>query len=789
MADLFVVVMIMRNKTLLIANIKSHKGTMTGIFIIMLMVSLTLISVLEIWLNTSSYLNEEMERMHYGNLGVWTQDVSNPQQLSTELRELEDVDTVAWQQLIYSDYEIHGVDSDSEGQLIVYQPQQFPYRIFNEAMTDYQEDVGISSGEIYISSSLISTYHAKVGDEISFMIGRQGNLKTFRIKGIFEDPFMGSSMIGMKSFLISREDHDEILKMIDQAGMDALARSGQLFHITRNKESTLNNAQFNQLLNEETTLGQYTAFMHSKDTMIGFMLILQNVFTGLFLAFALILVLISIVIVGYSIATILDQDRKNMGILITIGYQAKQLRRNIKTQYLMVIMAGALLGMLLSVFAVPMISQLMVSFAGILTPAKSHGVLWILILVITFVMFYLFIHVKTRSMKTIPPMMILQEETQDRDCNIMGIQKSHLILRISIRQFMSGKRRYLSVGISALMLVFFASMITRMNVWLGPDGKGMMDAFNPADLDIGVQLLGQHDPKEMETTLQEFSEITDSYALAMPSVVMDGVDVTANVITEPQRFHIRQGAVNDAPNEIVITETIATDRALSVGDQVTISSHGRSDIYTISGIYQCANDMGENIGMNREGYLRIAEEDPNMWCYHYFLKQPQQKQKIMDTLNATYGGDVYIHENTWPGLLSIITSMHLLFIVMYVVSALFILIVTILSGSRIYQSEKRNLAIYKTMGFTSRQLRATFAIRYGLTALCGSIMGILLSSILTDRLVGTLMKWYGIADFASHPDIPDIMIPGIIVCLLFTIFAYFISNKIKKLDMTELITE
>lgn len=39
----------------------------------------------------------------------------------------------------------------------------------------------------------------------------------------------------------------------------------------------------------------------------------------------------------------------------------------------------------------------------------------------------------------------------------------------------------------AALLVFSASLTGRMNDWLGPDGQGMMDAFNSADLDLGVQ--------------------------------------------------------------------------------------------------------------------------------------------------------------------------------------------------------------------------------------------------------------------------------------------------------------
>ena len=55
----------------------------------------------------------------------------------------------------------------------------------------------------------------------------------------------------------------------------------------------------------------------------------------------------------------------------------------------------------------------------------------------------------------------------------------------------------------------------------------MMDAFNPADLDLGVQVLGKLSVEEMETMVRSYTDITDSYLLAMPSVSVNGTNYTA----------------------------------------------------------------------------------------------------------------------------------------------------------------------------------------------------------------------------------------------------------------------
>lgn len=52
-------------------------------------------------------------------------------------------------------------------------------------------------------------------------------------------------------------------------------------------------------------------------------------------------------------------------------------------------------------------------------------------------------------------------------------------------------------------------------------------------------------------------------------------------------------------------------------------------VYEVSGIYQCANDMGANIGMSREGYLKIGHDEERLWCSHLFLPEPARKGMLV----------------------------------------------------------------------------------------------------------------------------------------------------------------
>ena len=335
----------MEYRTLLKANIKRHKGSLIGIFVLLMLVSVSLTTVLTVWNNSGSYVRGEMSRLGFGDLTAWVSNLTDEKLLTDEISSLKEVDSVGAQEIIFSEYEIGDQESDSEGQLITYNSEQYPYKIFTEDLTGYQsESAQINPGEIYVSPSLCSMFDVSVGDTVTFPIARNGMDKTFTVKGYFEDPFMGSSMIGMKSFLICGQDHDEIANVISRAGNNGLARAGYMLHIFQREDNGLSTAQFSVLLNENTRLQTYVEFTHSREAISGFMLTLQNVFTGFLLAFVVILVLVSMVVLSHSIGSAVEQDYKNMGILKTIGFTSGKLRKIQLLQYSVGILGGMVTG-------------------------------------------------------------------------------------------------------------------------------------------------------------------------------------------------------------------------------------------------------------------------------------------------------------------------------------------------------------------------------------------------------------------------------------------------------------
>lgn len=467
-------------------------------------------------------------------------------------------------------------------------------------------------------------------------------------------------------------------------------------------------------------------------------------------------------------------------------------------QYMTAVGSSVVLGMLLAIPVSGQISRMMVTTTGVLLPIRfpilpCMGVLAVLLLLSAGFCFQ-----RLGRLGRISPMAAIRRENGEQgnvrkhmgyNRRIPVIRAKGLTLHLALRQVLTGRKRYISVCLVAAILVFFASLAGRINGWLGTDGKGMMDAFNPADLDLGVQVLGKLPAQEMEQMVLSYTDITDSYMLAMPSVSVNGTNYTANVITEPERFHISAGQTCRKKDEVVLTEVLAADLGAEVGDLVTIRGNKGSREFRVSGIYHCANDMGANLGMNREGYLSIGEDDSRLWCYHYFLSDISRKQALTEELEQTYGGDVHVHENSWPGLFGIISAMHVLIIFLYGVSAVFVCIVTGMAGARILDTEQKDIGIYKSIGCSVHMLRLSFALRFGFVSAVGAVIGTLAAVCFTDVIVSSVMRLAGISNFASGNTPGSILFPGLAVTFLFLWFAWLLAGRIRKEDMNVLTAE
>ena len=296
---------------------------------------------------------------------------------------------------------------------------------------------------------------------------------------------------------------------------------------------------------------------------------------------------------------------------------------------------------------------------------------------------------------------------------------------------------------------------------------------------------------EIEDIIEARAGITDSYQFQMNRAAVEQIEYLMNIISEPEYFNLLQGRTCLYPNEIVMTQTVADELNVGIGDTVSVAFGGKELEYIISGIYQCANDMGENFGISREGYRRLleAEAEESSYYTYYLFQDTSMVEEISQFLQENYGEKINIDENTWSGVDSILLVLSVLMVFMYVITVVFVLITVTLTGSKILYKEQHDLGIYKSLGYESRKLRFAFALRFGIVSAAGAVLGILLSSVLTDPLASAMLKMCGVSQFVSSLSLFRMVLPAFIVSAMFLLFAYFAAGRVKKAEPGILIVE
>lgn len=772
---------------LLKAGIKRQAAVIAGVFVLMTAASTALGIAVSVLVNAQDYASEQMDRLGFGDVTVWASGMPDAEALAASVAETPGVRSAQAQPLVFAGYAANGHHSDDEGQLIAYDGERYPYTFLDEGLNTHAQPPVIEPGTVYVSPALTESFDVQVGDALTFELARTGLSYTLTVAGYFEDPFMGSSMIDMKSFLVSAEDFADVVSRVEGTStFDVLGRVGAMIHVEQ-QGSAQTPLEFDRLLAQNAELAPYAEFSYSHDALLRLMLLQQTVLAGFLVFFALALVVVALIVLGHAVSSAIETERRDIAALKTVGCTSKTLRRVQTAQYAVGALVGMAAGTVLGALASGAASGLLVSSAGLLAPSDLRlewclAAYAVIVLVLAGV-----VALKTRGIASIPPVEALGSGAAPASRTPRTPLASRALpLSLAVRSIASNKARYVATFAVAALLVLFVSAVGRMNAWVGPNGEGLMDAFSAADHDVGVQPLGPTNMQGVEETIGRFDRIVGVYSLTMQPVCVDGAAYTANVIDAPERFHILEGRTSEAADEIVLTPAVAAELGKGIGDTVQVADAASTQSYEVVGIYQCANEMGANVGMSLEGYSRIGDVRGYIWCYHYLLADGSHNNDVAAALQESYGAAAAVHTNSWSGLAGLVSTMRIVLVALFGVAALLVAVSTALSSGALLLAERRDMAVCKGLGFTSRQLRASFALRLAVVTGAGALVGLAASALFADVAIAQLMSAFGIGAFESHLGLANSVLPAADIVALAAAFAYLFSRRIKRAEPVEL---
>ncbi len=776
--------------TLLKANIRHKKGSFISIILLMIIISMSMTSIFSLQDNYKASIDDALEQVDTGNITIIMESEKLTDELINSVKNHEMVERVKTTKAILIDKaELNG-KTELNGWFLRRLSDE--YKIFNSDMTAYESETpALKRGEIYLPHGLITKLGCAVGDTVKLTI--MGQEYDFKIKGFVAEPLVGAFVIGSKQVFISDADFDRLSASIKSDETDQNASDLTLFQVYKSSDCTLSDGKFSRQLNLNTGINDYAVASLTKTQSAYYTGLFPDIVLKILIVFIAFLIVIEFIVMQHSISTGIEMDYVNLGVLKSQGFTKGKISAVFVLQYLIAEFVGAVVGIILSLPLTNALNSVFMSLISLVSENKASVGKSMLLIVGILVLSGLFILYLTRSVGKISPVRAISGAKKEIyfDSRIKTpICKTGLSASLALRQFNSNKRRYFSTILIVAILSFFMLTINVLgNVF---SSKSAMESMGTIYAEVGLSFKENVDDEtleKIEETIERYSAIERKYHFTNGFMSIEGEQIVCQVYkTQDELEHfITKGRAPIYDNEIVITEIIADELDLKMGDEVTVSYDGKSAKYVISGIFVSMSDTGRTFSMlfNSAEKLGIDRIDHAF----YRLSNPEMSEKIVRALNICYGNilEARVIDDQMMGTYTMAVSA--IKAVIYTFSIIFALVVVVMVCSKMFMQEKTDIGIYKALGFTSTNLRIQFAVRFLIVSIVGLAIGSVLSVLFSGKLLISLLRLIGATNIAMEYTADSFIVPISIISTSFFIFAYIASRKIKSVEVRDLVVE
>ena len=789
------------------SNIRYKKGSFKGIMILMMIIALSISVIVSLKRNFPNSIESSYDRKYDANITLNIRSEFLTDEMVKELAgnplvgEVSVVDALWPTKCTYSNGK-----KTTFGIRIVAQNETVD-SVWNEDMTGLNTDVPeLSRGEIYLPRALKDYDNLKVGDKMTAYF--EGASYEFTIKGFVEEPVCGSSFMPLKVPFICQEDFDEIAENRRKAvaeNPELSADLNEIVYITKADSCDLTDSRFAQELNKTSDIASYASGILTRTDSLYYQGIMPDIILNIFMSFVIILAVIVFVVMSNSISSSIEMNYTDLGILKAQGFDSHRLKLVFLGQYMLAEIIGTVVGIILSVPIVIYLPRVFEPIVGIKIVGGIDIGRSLLILLGILMVSALYIMLISEKIGTISPI----RAVSGGRCEVFFDSRMTLPIKgrvlspsLAFRQFTSGGKRYVASILIASLLVFFLMTMTGMTDVVSSENA--LRAMGAISEDITVYLDTEgYSPENteyvknqfesIENIIRQYTDIEERYGFEGTYMVLNGEKLSCRMAEDEEVFTVTKGRAPLYENEIVVSQIYAEDMGYNIGDVLEVSYRGRKKNCVISGYITdatTASDAGRFFGMNSDT-ASFFIDDFTVQYVGYKLSDPDRAEEIKDKIESELTGDVTISVYSGDGSTENMITMiaYSIKAVIYVISVIFALVVVSMICSKTFVREKIDIGIYKALGFTSRNLRLQFAVRFLIVAFFGIIIGTTLSLTLSEKLLSYMLRSMGIVNFVIDYRFITVFLPIAAVAFCYFLFAYMAAGKTKKVEVRSLITE
>lgn len=615
-----------------------------------------------------------------------------------------------------------------------------------------REVTHINDGEIYFAVKVLESEQLQVKDHVR--IAANGKEGRFVVAGGVRDAIFASEMAGMTRVFVSDKDYSYF---------DA-ADAEHLYLTCIDTDDDKFSEKFHKL--------GLNVVMEIDQDEIRLLYMVDMVISAVMIVVSICLILISLVILRFTILFTMSEEFREIGVMKAIGIANRKIRGLYVVKYFAISLAGGGAGLMLSIpFGRLMLGNLS---RNIMMETEGNFIWNALCTAAVAGVVVLFGYSCTRKIKRFSPMDAIRggengERYSRKGVLSLGRSRLPAVAFLALNDILSGIRRYV-----ALILIFMIGIllvIIPVNVMNTLQSDHLLTWFSMAPCEHVIskeQLFNSNSNRRawIQDQLDEISarlsdhgiraEVYEEVLFRMSilfkdkqesSLAFQGIgDITAD------RYVYLEGSAPQDADEVGISHLIAARLGAQIGDTVSIQCGNEQRSYLVTAIFQTMNNLGEGIRFSEKEELDYRFVFGSFGIQIRYTDDPdnkqleQRKEQLKDWFAdyEVYTAGEYVNEMIGDISGQLKGMKYLILTVVLCINML----VTVLMVKSFLTKEKGEIAMLKAIGFKNVSLAVWQTLRIGIVLFISSVIGTALSAPISHLCVTPVFQMMGAQSIA-----------------------------------------
>ena len=583
------------------------------------------------------------------------------------------------------------------------------------------------------------------GDMYSFT--KDNKSYSFKIYGFFEDVILGGTVLGYRDAYLFHNDYENFTKVLQEnerrklisTTMKELGKSGGI------KAQFYKN--FPSQKEKDITSGVFETVKDASTIVV-------KILAMLMIAFAAIIMIISLIIIRFSIINNIEEDYEKIGILEAIGFTYRQIISSIIIQYLLIGIAGSIFGVALTKVVIPYLSNIISSSVGLMWSPQGNITLDLINIIVVNIVVFIVSYLVGRRTKKITPINAIRGGIKNHNFkkNRFPLHKVKLNINVAIglKNMLFNFKKNIIIFFVVAALTFTGAFVSILKYNFSDNNIELLNMLGIMKYDIKVLL---NEKADMGETLDKIKKIDGVEKISFVDEYFGNVEdngvklYVAKDYNDLRAEQVYEGRFPIYKNEISITNVVAKETNKKIGDIITLEFGNNKKEFLITGIAQQIEMMGQDAHITDEGMKELMPSFQSKGV-GVFIKDGANAEEVNNKILAMGKDEISKVSNEKKEISGIIdtsqSAISLTLVIIMIATVIIIILMLHLIIKTSIGDEKRNFAILKTLGYTTRQLIMQVVVTFAPSIIVGSLVGGIIAATYTNSSLKAVISLFNI---------------------------------------------